>query len=389
KQGEPLVIEEVNVAPPQSWEVRIKIICASLCHTDVAFWTLPEPHGIFPRIFGHEAVGIVESVGEGVMEFKEGDMVVPFHLPDCEECADCKSEKSNLCSTLPFSHLQTGMPRDGVSRLSTATGERLHHFFHISSFVEYTVVDVTNLVKVDTADIPPEKACLLSCGVSSGLGAAWRVAGVEKGSKVAVFGLGSIGLAVAEGARLRGAAQIIGVDVNPDKLEIGKKFGVTDFINPKECGEKSVSQVWISLLLFLFFSFGIVQVVTELTGGGADYCFECVGVASLMSDAYKSCRRGWGKTVILGVETKGAPFCLGSNEVLQGRTVVGAMLGGAKPKIDIPNFVSLYKRKELRLDGFITHEVSLGEINRAFELLVQGKSLRCIIWMDKPTNGSN
>ncbi|XP_031492123.1 alcohol dehydrogenase-like 2 [Nymphaea colorata] len=372
KRGEPLVIEEVDVAPPQPSEVRIKIICTSLCHSDVTFWTLPEPAGVFPRILGHEAVGIVESVGEGVREFKEGDMVVPSLLADCEECVGCKSEKSNICATFPFSPLRTGMPRDGSSRLSTASGQRLHHFLNVSSFVEYTVLDVTHLVKVDPADVPPEKACLLGCGVSTGVGAAWRAAGVEMGSKVAIFGLGSVGLAVAEGARLRGASQIIGVDLNPDKHEIGKKFGVTDFINPKECGDKSLSQV-----------------VMELTGGGADYCFECVGLASLMSEAYSSSRPGRGKTVILGVEMNGAPFCIGSGELLQGRTVVGSLFGGVKPKTDIPNFARLYKRKELQLDDFITHEVSLHEINQAFELLTQGKSLRCIIWMDKPTNRIN
>ncbi|CAN6480020.1 unnamed protein product [Victoria cruziana] len=200
----------------------------------------------------------------------------------------------------------------------------------------------------------------------AGLGAAWRAAGVEKGSKVAVFGLGSIGLAVAEGARLRGASQIIGVDLNPDKYEIGKKFGITDFINPRDCGDKSVSQV-----------------VTELTGGGADYCFECVGLASVMSDAYTSTRPGWGKTIILGVEMNNAPFCIGSGELLRGRTIVGSLFGGVKPKTDIPHFAGLYKRQELKLDDFITHEVSLDEINEAFKLLLEGKSLRCVIWMDK------
>ncbi|KAF3773137.1 Alcohol dehydrogenase-like 2 [Nymphaea thermarum] len=440
KRGEPLVIEEVDVAPPQPSEVRIKIICTSLCHTDVTFWTLPvtiftyllppislifffcyrtaykameeETVSFYPSSLTHSIVlfalrnqlesspefsamrPIVESVGEGVREFKEGDMVVPSLLADCEECVDCKSEKSNMCATFPFSPLRTGMPRNGSSRLSTASGQQLHHFLNVSSFVEYTVLDVTHLVKVDPADVPPEKACLLGCGVSTGVGAAWRAAGVEKGSKVAIFGLGSIGLAVAEGARLRGASQIIGVDLNPDKHEIGggftvnfclfyynyisvqmrKKFGITDFIDPKECGDKSLSQVWINLktnlgrcygstgsLLFGYVVFlkikrkRIVQVVKELTGGGADYCFECVGLASLMSEAYSSSRPGRGKTVILGVEMKGAPFCIGAGELLQGRTVVGSLFGGVKPKTDIPNFARLYKRKVLSLSLSLTY----------------------------------
>ncbi|KAG2698210.1 hypothetical protein I3760_07G140200 [Carya illinoinensis] len=308
--GEPLVIEEITVAPPMAREVRIRIVCTSLCHSDVTFWKMKDYPAIFPRIFGHEAVGIVESVGEGVDEVTEGDSVIPFFMSDCGECVDCRSKKSNLCSNLPFK-VSPYMHRHETSRFTDLKGEVLYHFLFVSSFSEYTVVDIAHVTKIDPS-IPPNRACLLSCGVSTGVGAAWRTANVETGSTVAIFGLGSIGLAVAEGARLCGASKIIGVDVNPDKFEIGKKFGVTEFVNAGECGNKTVSQV-----------------INEITGGGADYCFECVGLASLVQEAYACCR------------------------------------------------------KELQLDEFVTHEVKFEDINKAFDLLIQGESLRCVIWMDK------
>ncbi|XP_010272993.1 PREDICTED: alcohol dehydrogenase-like 7 [Nelumbo nucifera] len=363
--GEPLVIEEIEVAPPKAGEVRIKIICTSLCHSDVTFWKLKEPHGIFPRIFGHEAVGVVESVGENVKEVKEGDMVVPVFLANCEECRDCKSKKSNICSKFPFG-VVPGLPRDGTSRFRDSKGEVLHCFLSVSSFAEYTVVDITHVAKLDDRRISAEKACLLSCGVSTGVGAAWKVADVEAGSTVVIFGLGAVGLAVAEGARIRGASKIIGVDLNPQKFEIGKKFGVTDFVNPKDCLDRPITEV-----------------ISEMTDGGADYCFECIGLASLMNDAFNCCRSGWGKTVILGVEMHGSPLSINCLEILRGKCITGALFGGTKAKTDIPLFAKMYLDKELHLDDFITHEVSFHDINKAFDLLIQEKSIRCIIWMDR------
>ncbi|KAK1260747.1 Alcohol dehydrogenase-like 7 [Acorus gramineus] len=330
--GEPLVIEEVEVAPPKAWEVRIKIICTSLCHSDVTFWQMKEFPGVFPRVFGHEAVGTVESVGENVETVKEGDLVVPTFMPECGDCPDCNSSKSNVCSGFPFK-VFPGMLRDETSRMKDSKGEVIHNFLNVSSFIEYTVVDVASIVKVDPA-IAPEKACLLSCGASTGVGAAWKVAGVELGSTVAIFGLGAVGLAVAEGARLQGASKIIGVDLNPNKFEMGKVFGLTDFVNPKECGDKRVSE-------------------------------------------------GWGKTIILGVEMHGAPISISTLEILKGRSIVGSLFGGIKTKSDIPILVKRYLDKELHLDPFITHEISFTDINKAFDLLLQGKSLRCIIWMEK------
>ncbi|KAJ0900632.1 putative alcohol dehydrogenase [Helianthus annuus] len=362
--GEPLVIEEVLVAAPKPREVRIKIICTSVCPVDVTFWRSEHPPAIFPRILGHEAMGVVESVGEGVHEVVEGDTVIPIFLPDCGECTDCLSAKSNLCSKLSFS-ISPWIGREETSRFTDINGETLYHFLFVSSFSEYTVVDIAHVTKIDP-QTPPDRACLFTCGVAAGLGAACKRANVEAGTSVAIFGLGAIGLAVAEGARLCGAKKIIGVDVNPDKFEIGKKFGVTDFVNSRNCGDKPVSEI-----------------IIEMTDGGADYCFECVGSTTLVHEAYASCRKAWGKTVVLGTEP-GAMLTFKSYEVLdKGKTLMGALFGGLKPKSDIPILIKRYMNKELQLDEFVTHEVNFKDINKAFGLLLEGKSLRCVIWMNK------
>ncbi|KAH7679698.1 Alcohol dehydrogenase protein [Dioscorea alata] len=329
--GEPLQIEEVEVAIPSFGEVRIKIICSSLCHSDITFSRLKDFPGVYPRILGHEAFGVVESVGEGVDEFKVGDSVVPVFLAQCRDCVDCRESQSNLCSKFKFGP-EPGMPRDGTTRFTCSDGSPIHHTIFVSSFVEYTVVDAVHLVKVDSR-VPPQIACLLSCGVSTGISAAWKVAGVGPGSGVAIFGLGAVGLAVAEGARLRGATKIIGVDLNPAKFETGKKFGLTDFINPNEIGGRPVHE-------------------------------------------------GWGKTVILGVEMHGSPLAIDARELLYGKSIIGSVFGGTKPKEDIPILAKKYLDKELNLEDFITHEVNFQDINKAFDLLLQGKSLRCTIWMD-------
>ncbi|VAH43679.1 unnamed protein product [Triticum turgidum subsp. durum] len=237
--GQPLEMEEVEVAPPRAHEVRIRILCTSLCHTDVTFWRLKDFPGQHPIILGHEAAGVVESVGGHVHEVAVGDTVVPVFSAQCGDCPDCLSDRSNICSGLPA---RPGMPRDGTTRFSfAATGEPIHNFIGVSSFTEYTVVDVARVVRIGPG-VPPEKACLLSCGVSTGVGAAWKVAAVEPGSSVAVFGLGVVGLAVAQGCRMRGAKQIIGVDLNPEKWDIGKRLGITDFVNPNDIGEKAGHQ---------------------------------------------------------------------------------------------------------------------------------------------------
>jgi S-(hydroxymethyl)glutathione dehydrogenase/alcohol dehydrogenase len=258
------------------------------------------------------------------------------------------------------------MPRYETSRFTDLKGEVLYHFLFVSSFSEYTVVDVAHVTKVDPA-VPPNRACVLSCGVSTGIGAAWRTANVETGSTVVIFGLGAIGLAVAEGARLCGATRIIGVDMNPAKFETGKTFGVTDFVNPGNCGNKPVSQV-----------------IKEMTDGGADYCFECVGLASLVEEAFSCCRKGWGKTIVLGVDKPGSLLSFTSHEVLHsGKSLMGSLFGGLKAKSDIPILLKRYMDKELQLDEFVTHEVRFEDINKAFDLLIDGKCLRCVIWMNK------
>ncbi|KAL6642922.1 hypothetical protein ACP70R_021103 [Stipagrostis hirtigluma subsp. patula] len=350
--GEPLVIEDIVVDPPKAHEIRIKIVCTSLCHTDVTVWRTTV------------ASVVVESVGEHVEEFAAGDAVVPTFLGQCGHCSSCASEHNNLCTTVPFV-VGPGMRRDGTTRFRDARGAPLHDLFAVSSFSEYTVVDMIQVAKVDHA-VPPRIACLLSCGAGTGLGAAWRLARVEPGSSVAIFGLGSVGLAVAQGAKMCGASKIIGVDLNPAKEEVGKAFGVTDFVNPSQLGKSSVSEV-----------------IGELTGGGADYSFECIGVASAMTDAFRSSKNGSGKTIILGVEKDGRPICLPSFEFLYGKCVMGSFFGGIKPKTDIPILAAKCMNKELELEGLITHEVGFQDINRAFDLLQQGESLRCIIWMDK------
>ncbi|KAL0651833.1 hypothetical protein Bca4012_094524 [Brassica carinata] len=346
KAGEALVIEEIQVDPPQAYEVRIKILCTSLCHTDVAFWKLEwGPLARFPRILGHEAVGVVESIGELVDGFKQGDVVLPVFHPHCEECRDCKSPKSNWCSRFCDDFVSNTRRYGMASRFKDFSGEDIYHFFFVSSFSEYTVVDIAHLVNI-SPEIPVDKAALLSCCVSTGVGAAWKVANVEEGSTVAIFGLGAVGLAVAEGARLRGAAKIIGVDLNPDKFEIGKRFGITDFVNPALSGEKKISQV-----------------IKEMTEGGVDYSFECIGLTSSMEEAFNSTR-----TML--------PISLGSHDLLRGRTICGTLFGGLKPKLDIPILVDSYLKKELNLNGFITHELSFEEINKAFDLLNEVKQVK-------------
>ncbi|KAL0016865.1 hypothetical protein SO802_003934 [Lithocarpus litseifolius] len=415
KPGEPLVIEEVMVAPPMAHEVQIRIICTSLCHSDITFWKLKgdqnssfADNGLFGICIRLNVISVVESVGEDVDEVSEGDTVIPTFMPDCGDCADCRSKKSSLCSKLPFK-VSPWMPRHETSRFTDLKGEVLYHFLFVSSFSEYTVVDVAHVTKIDP---------------STGVGAAWRTANVEKGSTVVIFGLGSIGLAVAEGARLCGATKIIGVDPSPDKFENGKyillgysdveirnhrlmkstlfnltvqkvlchslvmgemsfawvqddavllfliqekNFGVTDFVNSGNFGDKSMSQV-----------------INEMTDGGADYCFECVGMASLVHEAYACCRKGWGKTIVLGVDKPGAKLSLSSFEVLHsGKSLVGSLFGGLKAKSDIPILLKKYLDKELQLDKFVTHEVRFDDINKAFDLLIEGNCLRCVIWMDK------
>ncbi|XP_038992581.1 alcohol dehydrogenase-like 6 [Hibiscus syriacus] len=355
--GKDLVMEEVEVSPPQPHEIRIKVVCTSLCRTDITAW---ESQAIFPRIFGHEASGIVESVGEGVTEFVEGDHVLTVFIGECKMCKHCESGKSNMCQVL-------GLERRGVMHSDQRTrfsieGKPVYHYCAVSSFSEYTVVHSGCAVKV-SLQAPLEKICLLSCGVAAGLGAAWNVADISKGSTLVVFGLGTVGLAVAQGAKLRGASQIIGVDINPEKYKKAKAFGVTDFLNPNDYEEP------------------IQQVIKRISGGGTDYSFECIGNTGMVTTALQSCCDGWGLTVTLGVPKVKPEIESHYSAFLSGKTLKGSLFGGWKPKSDLPELVNKYMNQEIQIDEFITHNLPFEDINKAFTLMKEGKCLRCVIHM--------
>uniref|UniRef100_A0A6N2N6D4 alcohol dehydrogenase n=1 Tax=Salix viminalis TaxID=40686 RepID=A0A6N2N6D4_SALVM len=351
--GEALVMQEVEVSPPHPQEIRIKVVTTSLCRSDLSAL---DSHAIFPRIFGHEASGIVESIGEGVAEFQEGDHVLTVFTGECKTCRQCMSGKSNMCQVL-------GLERRGVMHSDQGTrfsikGKPVYHYCAVSSFSEYTVVHTGCAVKVSSA-APLEKICLLSCGLAAGLGAAWNVADISKGSTVVIFGLGTVGLSVAQGAKIRGASQIIGVDTNPEKRDKAKDFGITEFINPNDCNEP------------------IQQVIKRITDGGADYSFECIGDTGMITTALQSCCDGWGLTVTLGVPKVKPEVSAHYGLFLSGRTLKGSLFGGWKPKSDLPSLVDMYMNKEIKIDEFITHNLPFEEINKAFELMREGKCLRC------------
>lgn len=361
--GKPLVIEEVEVAPPQANEVRIKILFTSLCHTDVYFWEAKGQKPAFPRIFGHEAAGVVESVGEGVTDLKPGDTVLPVFTGECKECRHCKSEESNMCDLLRINTDRTVMLSDGKSRF-IAKGKPIYHFLGTSTFSEYTVAHVGSVAKINPA-APLDKVCVLSCGISTGLGAAINVAKPKKGSSVAVFGLGAVGLAAAEGARISGASRIIGVDLNASRFEQAKKFGVTEFVNPKD-HDKPVQEV-----------------IAEMTDGGVDRSIECTGSVAAMISAFECVHDGWGVAVLVGVPNRDDSFKTHPINLLNERTLKGTFFGNFKPRTDLPRLVEKYVNKELdlQLEKFITHEVSFSDINKAFDYMLKGEGLRCIIRM--------
>ncbi|XP_047979925.1 alcohol dehydrogenase 1 [Salvia hispanica] len=360
--GKPLVIEEVEVAPPQKMEVRVKILFTSLCHTDVHFWEAKGQTPLFPRIFGHEAGGIVESVGEGVTELAPGDHVLPVFTGECKECRHCKSAESNMCDLLRINTDRGVMIGDGKSRFSK-DGKPIYHFVGTSTFSEYTVVHVGCLAKINPA-APMDKVCILSCGISTGLGAALNVAKPIKGSTVAIFGLGAVGLAAAEGARIAGSSRIIGVDLNANRFNEAKKFGVTEFVNPKDHDKP------------------IQEVLLGMTDGGVDRSIECTGNVSAMISAFECVHDGWGVAVLVGVPNKDDAFKTHPMNLLNERTLKGTFFGNYKPRTDIPVVVERYKEMGLELDKFITHRVPFSEINKAFDYMLRGESIRCIITMD-------
>ncbi|CAM8876426.1 unnamed protein product [Rhodiola kirilowii] len=359
--GEPLTLEQILVQPPQAMEVRIKILYSSICHTDLSAWKgESEAQRAYPRILGHEASGVVESVGEGVTDLRQGDHVVPVFNGECGDCAHCKHERTNLCHKFRVNPFRSTMVNDGKTRFSTLDGKPIYHFLNTSTFSEYTVLDSACVVKVDS-DAPLQKMTLLSCCVSTGVGAAWNTANVQHGSTVAVFGLGSVGLAVAEGARARGASRIIGVDINPDKFIKAKLMGVTDFLNPKELGVP------------------IYEKIMELTQGGVDYSFECAGNVDVLRNAFLSTHDGWGLTVVLGIHPSPRLLPLHPMELFDGRRIVATIFGDFKPKTQLPHFAKQCMNGVVNLEEFITHELPFDHINEAFKLLEDGKSLRCLL----------
>ncbi|XP_059625089.1 8-hydroxygeraniol oxidoreductase-like [Cornus florida] len=354
--GLPLKVEEIQVEPPKSSEIRIKMLCASLCHTDILCCNgLPVP--LFPRVPGHEGAGMVESVGEGVRGFKEGDIVMPTYIGECGKCENCKSGKSNLCLAYPLGF--SGLMPDGTSRMSI-NGQKLYHFFSCSTWSEYIVIDSNYVVKLDPRISLPH-ASFISCGFATGFGATWKEAKIHKGSSVAILGLGAVGLGVVEGARNRGASKIIGIDINDKKREKGEAFGMTDFINPSD-SDKPISEL-----------------VKEFTGGtGVDYCFECTGVATLVNEALEATKVGIGTSILIGagLQQKGM---INFVPLLCGRTLKGSIYGGLKIQSDLPTIFDKCINKEINLDELLTHEVSLDEINKAFELLKQPDCVKVLI----------
>ncbi|KAL4341316.1 hypothetical protein GQ457_08G035590 [Hibiscus cannabinus] len=359
--GQPLVIQDVRVAPPQKMEVRLKVLFTSICHTDLSAWKGEnEAQRAYPRILGHEAAGIVESVGEGVEGIKKGDHVVPIFQGECGTCMCCKNQRTNLCQKFGVNPLKSVMVNDGKTRFSTKDGSPIFHFLNTSTFSEYTVIDSACAVRIDPK-APLEKMSLLSCGVSTGVGAAWNVADVQPGSSVAIFGLGAVGLAVAEGARVRGASKIIGVDINPAKFTKGKAVGITDFINPRDL-EVSVHEK-----------------IVAITEGGVDCSFECAGNLEVLREAFLSTHMGWGLTVLLGIHPSPKLLPLHPMELFDGRQIVGSVFGGFKGKTQLPKLAQQCMCGTLNLDEFITHELPFHKINEAFQLLLDGKSLRCLL----------
>ncbi|CAH3192978.1 unnamed protein product, partial [Porites evermanni] len=350
--GKPLTIETVEVAPPKAGEVRIKIIATGVCHTDSHTLSGNDSEGKFPVILGHEGGGTVESVGEGVTRVKPGDHVIPLYIPQCGECKFCKSPKTNLCSTIRSTQGQGVMP-DGTSRF-TCKGQTVYHFMGTSTFSEYTVVAEISVCKVDD-NAPLEKVCLLGCGISTGYGAALNTAKVEAGSTTAVWGLGAVGLATVMGCKTAGASRIIGIDINPDKFPVAKEFGCTEFVNPKD-HEKPIQQVLI-----------------EMTDGGLDYTFECIGNVKTMRAALEACHKGWGTSVIIGVAGAGQEISTRPFQLVTGRVWKGTAFGGWKSCDSVPKLVEDYLAGKLKVDEFITHTMPLDKISEAFDLMHAGK----------------
>ena len=356
--GQPLSIEEVEVMPPQAGEVRVRIVATGVCHTDAFTLSGEDPEGVFPCILGHEGGGIVESVGESVTSVKVGDHVIPLYTPECGECKFCKSGKTNLCQKIRATQGKGLMP-DGTTRFSK-DGQPIYHYMGTSTFSEYTVLPEISIAKVDPA-APLEEVCLLGCGVTTGIGAVMNTAKVKEGESVAIFGLGGIGLSAVIGARLAKAGRIIAIDINESKFELARKLGATDCINPNDYDKP------------------IQEVIVELTDGGVDFSFECIGNVKVMRAALECCHKGWGESVIIGVAGAGQEISTRPFQLVTGRVWRGSAFGGVRGRSELPSYVQRYMQGEFRLDDFITHTMGLEQINEAFDLMHQGKSIRTVI----------
>lgn len=362
--GKELSIEDVEVLPPRAHEVRIKLAYTGVCHTDAYTLSGKDPEGAFPVILGHEGAGIVESVGEGVTSVKVGDHVVALYTPECKECKFCKSGKTNLCGKIRATQGKGVMP-DGTSRFR-CKGQDILHFMGTSTFSQYTVVADISVVAVQP-DAPMDRTCLLGCGITTGYGAARITANVEKGSNLAVFGAGCVGLSVVQGAVSQGAGKIIVVDVNPAKEEWAYKFGATDFVNPTKLPEGQT----------------VVDKLLELTDGGCDYTFDCTGNVGVMRAALEACHKGWGQSIIIGVAAAGQEISTRPFQLVTGRVWKGCAFGGVKGRTQLPGLVADYLDGKLKVDEFITHRKNLTEINEAFEIMKQGDCIRAVVDCEK------
>jgi S-(hydroxymethyl)glutathione dehydrogenase/alcohol dehydrogenase len=355
---QPLEVTEIDVAPPRAGEVLLKVVATGVCHTDAYTLSGADPEGLFPVVLGHEGGAVVVETGEGVTSVAPGDHVIPLYTPECRQCRFCLSGKTNLCQAIRATQGRGVMP-DGSSRFSHQ-GRMLHHYMGTSTFSEYTVLPEIAVAKINR-EAPLEKVCLLGCGVTTGIGAVRNTAKVEPGSTVAVFGLGGIGLAVVIGAVMAGASRIIGIDVNPEKFAIARQLGATDCIDPTAYEES------------------IQQVIVDLTDGGVDYSFECIGNVEVMRAALESCHKGWGESTIIGVAGAGEEIRTRPFMLVTGRVWRGSAFGGVRGRSELPRFVELAMAGEIPLDTFITHTMGLEEINRAFDLMHEGKSIRSVI----------
>jgi S-(hydroxymethyl)glutathione dehydrogenase/alcohol dehydrogenase len=358
KAGAPLEIAEVDLEGPHTGEVMVEIKATGICHTDAYTLSGADPEGLFPSIMGHEGAGIVVDTGAGVTSVKKGDHVIPLYIPECRQCPACVSGRTNLCTAIRETQGRGVMP-DGTSRFSRG-GQQLYHYMGTSTFSNYTVLPEIAVAKIRD-DAPFDKVCYIGCGVTTGIGAAINTAKVQVGDRVVVFGLGGIGLNVVQGARLAGASMIIGIDLNSGRRAMAEKFGMTHFVNPDEVrGE-------------------LVPYLVDLTKGGADFSFECVGDVKLMRQALECCQRGWGTCVIIGVAGSGQEISTRPFQLVTGRTWKGTAFGGAKSRRDVPKIVDWYMEKRINIDDLITHRMPLDQIDHAFNLMHQGKSIRSVI----------